>query len=416
MAAARLAAVLQGASVKSLCHARRAEYALITETLKRRPLLERALSHAGVGEADNPRLHAAHLLLAHEALYGRGLRHAAVRDLARASHALPALRTLLRWSRALLKAKSAAGTRRPPPAAALPRYARVNTLRSSVDGACAALVREGYTLLAAPASPSAPGPGEAWVDREVPSLLVLPPRAELHGHAMVRRAALVLQEKASAMAPVALAPAAGGLVVDACAAPGNKTSQLAALAAEGRVVACERDGARAATLRRRVEEAAEGRVSVRCVDFLQLDPQSEEMRGVESVLLDPSCSGSGIVERGAAHGAAEHPSPSDGAARLSALAAMQLRLLRHALSFPAARAVVYSTCSVHPIENELVVAAALGAARGWRLAAPAALRRWKCRGLPLGGLDAEQCERLVRAAPFVQTNGFFIARFERCGP
>lgn len=72
------------------------------------------------------------------------------------------------------------------------------------------------------------------------------------------------------MAPIALAPHSGALVVDACAAPGNKTSQLAALAAPGLVIACERDPQRAVTLRRRVAAATGDAVNVMCTDFLEV--------------------------------------------------------------------------------------------------------------------------------------------------
>lgn len=136
----------------------------------------------------------------------------------------------------------------------------------------------------------------------------------------------------------------------------------------------------------------------------------------EAILLDPSCSGSGIVERGEAHSAAQGGfSPSS---RLASLAAMQLRLLSHALTFPSLTTLVYSTCSVHPIENEVVVAALLASPRakegGWRLASPPALEGWACRGVPLQGcLGEEQSSKLIRAGPFLQTNGFFVARFER---
>ena len=41
--------------------------------------------------------------------------------------------------------------------------------------------------------------------------------------------------------------------------------------------------------------------------------------------------------------------------RLENLAAFQTRVLLHALSFPAAKRVVYSTCSRHQEENESVV-------------------------------------------------------------
>ena len=103
---------------------------------------------------------------------------------------------------------------------------------------------------------------------------------------------------------------------------------------------------------------------------------------------------------------------SDGVSvRLRSLANLQLRLLAHALSFPRAAAVVYSTCSVHPIENELVVAATLNLpharAAGWRLAR--ALDGWPCAGLPLAA-GASAC---ARSGPEWLTHGFFVARFIR---
>ena len=45
--------------------------------------------------------------------------------------------------------------------------------------------------------------------------------------------------------------------------------------------------------------------------------------------------------------------------RLRALAAFQQRALSHALTFPALRRLVYSTCSLYQEENEDVVQAAL---------------------------------------------------------
>ena len=69
----------------------------------------------------------------------------------------------------------------------------------------------------------------ATVDSLLPDLLVFPPGTDLHDHPLVASAALVLQSKASAMPAHALRPRPGWAVVDACAAPGNKTTHLAAL-------------------------------------------------------------------------------------------------------------------------------------------------------------------------------------------
>jgi len=308
----------------------------------------------------------------------------------------------------------------------LPRYARVNTLKATAEEVAASLCAEGWTQLDPPAGlgaaagrraiPARPPPaGCFWLDPHVPALLVLPPLTELHQHALVASHALILQDKASCLAPAALQPRAGEAVIDCCAAPGNKTTQLAALSGGGGlVIACERDARRAGVLRRRAADAAGASVRVVQTDFMAVDPRAPPYADVTAVQLDPTCSGSGMVERASYQlGGAEEEEggAGGGGAKLHAIAATQLELLTHALSFPAARVVVYSTCSIHPIENELVVAAALRApsvrAAGWRLAP--ALPAWPCRGLPL----VEGAEMLLRAGPEVQTNGFFVARFER---
>jgi len=84
-------------------------------------------------------------------------------------------------------------------------------------------------------------------------------------------------------------------------------------------------------------------------------------------------------------------------------------VIAHAFKFPACVRVSYSTCSIHSIENEDVVAAACeqGAELGWRLAN--CLSGWERRGE--GWEGAEMC---VRANPIEdRTNGFFVACFER---
>lgn len=121
-------------------------------------------------------------------------------------------------------------------------------------------------------------------------------------------------------------------------------------------------------------------------DFLEVSPSDPKYHQVQYILLDPSCSGSGepvggggqdpdpAAQVGAGKGAwpglracptsgmlsrrlEESGAPSK--ERLQALAGFQLRALRHALSFPALRRLVYSTCSVYPEENENVVREAL---------------------------------------------------------
>ena len=102
-------------------------------------------------------------------------------------------------------------------------------------------------------------------------------------------------------------------------------------------------------------------------DFLDLDPS--EYVDVEYIVLDPSCSGSGkflfrakkmqfteLGCRASVSGMVNREGESDmSEQRLQSLAAVQARLLRHALSFPNVKKVVYSTCSTSSEENEEVV-------------------------------------------------------------
>jgi hypothetical protein len=78
-------------------------------------------------------------------------------------------------------------------------------------------------------SPPPPQGQRAQRDALLPDVLLFPPGCDLHDHPLVASGALVLQSRASCMPAHALRPHPGWHVVDACAAPGNKTTHLAAL-------------------------------------------------------------------------------------------------------------------------------------------------------------------------------------------
>lgn len=419
-------------SARSLClddrvQQKRVVFKLVHETLRNLKAIDMSLKAAGVdavggvanGAMPAPNVElarAAARLFAYELLIGQGLHR-------RQGRSTPEVRSslaLVLKRREQLKAAyaglgTAAKASAPPPK--LPRYVRVNTLKASVE--------EVEAMLTA-THPSVER------DPHVPQLLVLPPGTDVHAHVLVKSGRAILQDKASCMPVLALRAQPGWRCIDACAAPGNKTTQLAAVVgASGHVDAYERDARRARLLARRVDEAGAGSiVDVRHADFLSVRPA--EHAGVRALLVDPSCSGSGIVGRldtpdesggaddgsGGTEGSADAAQDATAAERISALAAVQRSILAHALSFPAAEVVVYSTCSLHAAENEGVVAAALAEAAplGWKLSD--ALPGWHRRGLPAAGiaLSEEQCQRCVRCLPEDGCGGFFVARFERAQP
>jgi len=140
--------------------------ALVTETLKRRDLLERLVDQCGPWQEASG--HELRLLLAHEALFGRGLHQSALQRATEDATLAEALERLRGWeAKALKTAKAAAreaGTMSAGAAAAepepsevvckLPRYARVNTLKATQDAVVATLRAEGWTLIDPPIPPT----------------------------------------------------------------------------------------------------------------------------------------------------------------------------------------------------------------------------------------------------------------------
>ncbi|XP_035241362.1 probable 28S rRNA (cytosine-C(5))-methyltransferase [Anguilla anguilla] len=286
----------------------------------------------------------------------------------------------------------------------LPRYVRVNTLKTTVEDVIDYLKREGFNYhgQAGRMEDLRTLSGKTFIlDLHLPDLLVFPPKTDFHDHFLYQAGHIILQDKASCLPAYLLNPPAGAQVLDACAAPGNKTSHLAAIMRnKGKLFAFDLDAKRLSTMSTLLLRAGVTCQQLANQDFLKVDPESPEYSRVEYILLDPSCSGSGMVCL--RDGCSE---PQEGAGRLQALAAFQLRCLNHALRFPSLRRLAYSTCSIHTQENEEVVSACLQHNRGYRLVP--LLPGWPERGLP----PLPQC---LRASPGTTlTHGFFVAVLER---
>lgn len=100
--------------------------------------------------------------------------------------------------------------------------------------------------------------------------------------------------QASCVPAMLLNPSENSVVLDMCAAPGMKTTQLASIMNnKGKVYAVERDQRRFESLKKQV-----GVSNASCVEAINRDVLTmtdKEFPDVEYILVDPSCSGSGKI-------------------------------------------------------------------------------------------------------------------------
>jgi 16S rRNA (cytosine967-C5)-methyltransferase len=157
----------------------------------------------------------------------------------------------------------------------------------------------------------------------------------------------VVQDPAHALVVRYAGIAEGGVVYDACAAPGGKTVALGRTG--GRVIAGDPSRPRARRLRENLLRAGRG------VEFVVIaQAEAPPLRAVDAVVLDAPCLGTGTFAR--------HP---DARWRARPEALRSLRLRQRALLEGVAPVVrrggllVYATCSLEPEENQQQIASFL---------------------------------------------------------
>ncbi|KAI0360043.1 S-adenosyl-L-methionine-dependent methyltransferase, partial [Trametes cingulata] len=301
-------------------------------------------------------------------------------------------------------------------AASIPRYIRVNRTCWSMEEALKTFQAQGFESGDPLASSKA-----FKQDEHIPDLLAFHPSVRFTEDPLYLSGKVILQDKASCFPAYILAPPASdkAVVIDATAAPGNKTSHLCAIMQnKGKLFAFERDRKRFSTLKTMLSRAHCSNVEAVNSDFLTISPDDAKYSGVTHILLDPSCSGSGIVNRLDHLLDNEQENEAD-TERLNKLAAFQLKMIRHAMTFPSVQRIVYSTCSVHAIENEHVVRQAIKSEEAksgrFRLGRKEeVLPTWKRRGISEEMDDPADADSVVRCSPGEDaTNGFFVSLFVR---
>ena len=159
---------------------------------------------------------------------------------------------------------------------------------------------------------------------------------------------VVPQSRASAAVVNLLGPQPGERVLDLCAGPGVKATQMAArMGDEGEVVSVELDERRAAQI-----SELSAHLGANCVTVVAEDAREPHGGGYDRVLVDPSCSDLGTLA--SRPDARWRKSPG----QIAELAALQSEILASAShELAPGGTLVYSTCTISARENEEVIAA-----------------------------------------------------------
>ena len=169
---------------------------------------------------------------------------------------------------------------------------------------------------------------------------------------MYERGEIYLQSLSSMIPPMFLGAKPGENVLDMAAAPGGKTTQIAALTGnQAMITACEMNKIRADRLKYNVQRQGATRVTVMNIDSRNMD----DLFSFDRILLDAPCSGSGTVRLGnpRSKGQFNKEFLARTTKQQEALLLKALRLLRPGCEM------IYSTCSVLAQENENIVARVL---------------------------------------------------------
>lgn len=203
-----------------------------------------------------------------------------------------------------------------------------------------------------------------------------------------------VQNFSSCLPAFILNPEPNSFVIDATAAPGNKTTHLCSIMGDtGKILAFERNKERYDVLVDQVQKYGASNIETVHKDFLKVKPEEYKP---DYVLLDPSCSGSGI-----------HINYKQDQKRIETLRNFQSMMLNHALKFNP-KALVYSVCSRNKEEGEDVVKEALEKNPGFYLEN---LGNYTSRR-GIEGYDFS--DKVIRTGSSEEGDiGFFVALFRR---
>ncbi|ATZ11782.1 16S rRNA (cytosine(1407)-C(5))-methyltransferase RsmF [Erwinia amylovora] len=274
----------------------------------------------------------------------------------------------------------------------LRRSLRVNTLKISVDDFLQLVKPYQWALTPIPWCPEG-----FWISRDDADKLPLGSTAE-------HLAGLFYIQEASSMLPVSALFAGGNMpqrVMDMAAAPGSKTTQIAACMGDrGAILANEYSASRVKVLHANLSRCGISNTAMTHFDGRVFGSALPEC--FDAVLLDAPCSGEGVVRKDA------DALRNWSATSTAEIAATQRDLINSA--FHALRpggTLVYSTCTLNRSENQQVVR--------WLLEQyPDAVAIEPLNTLFNGAEQVATAEGFLHVFPHIfDSEGFFVARLRK---
>ncbi|MDQ6951219.1 MAG: transcription antitermination factor NusB [Mariprofundales bacterium] len=219
-----------------------------------------------------------------------------------------------------------------------------------------------------------------------PQAIILPAGTPLDMLSGFDDGGCTVMDQAAQLAALALPPSSG-ICLDICAAPGGKYALLSNMM--GNVVALELEGKRMGRLQQNCQRLRLDRATLLQGDALTPPFQAGS---ADRIMLDAPCTASGLLRR--------HPDARFGhdEADMRRLAIQQQQMIRAALPLLKSDGVLaYCVCSIHPQENEQVIAPLLESGTAQPVALPPLLQPFAI------------APGMARLLPGDENDGFFIA-------
>lgn len=155
-----------------------------------------------------------------------------------------------------------------------------------------------------------------------------------------------IQDESAALPGLLLSPHPGERVIDMCAAPGGKTTQIGEMMQnQGEIIAVDKYEHKLSMLRTSLD-----RLGINNVSMVAGDSTEINVPPADKVLIDAPCSGFGVLRK--KPDIKWKRQPED----IPRLAEQQARLLDQAVRLlKTGGALVYSTCTIEPEENEMTI-------------------------------------------------------------